>query len=63
MSSPEQVARTWRSARQSAVRRYGAGPQADRIAVQAVKRFWKWLAKHPRVGARPATTALPPDSR
>jgi hypothetical protein len=52
----------WRSARQSAVRRYGVGPQADRIALQAVKRFWKWLAKHPRVAARRAATPLPPDS-
>jgi hypothetical protein len=62
MSSPE-VARTWRSAHQSAIRRYGAGPQADRIAVQAMKRFWKWLAKHPRVVARRAPTSSPPDSR
>jgi hypothetical protein len=63
MSSHEQVARTWRSARLSAVRRYGTGPQADRVAVQAVKRFRKWLAKHPRVAARRAATPSSPDSR
>jgi hypothetical protein len=62
MSSHE-VARTWRSARQSAVRRYGAGPQAERAAVQAVKRFWKWLAKHPREDAHRAPSSPLPDSR
>jgi hypothetical protein len=61
--SSQQVARTWRSARQSAIRRYGPGPQAERIAVQAMKRFWKWLAKHPRIAAHRAPTPSPPDSR
>jgi hypothetical protein len=30
------------------VRQYGSGTLADRAAVQAMKRFVKWLAKHPR---------------
>jgi hypothetical protein len=63
MASHEQVARTWRSARLSAVRRYGVGAQADRVAVQAVKRFWKWLAKHPRVVTPRAPAKPSSDSR
>ena len=45
---PPEASRTWRSAKQAAVKRHGAGPVADRVALQAVRRFFKWLAKHPR---------------
>jgi hypothetical protein len=56
---PRGVSRTWRSAKQAAVRQYGAGPAADRVAVQAMKRFFKWVAKHPRRRARTAQPAEP----
>jgi hypothetical protein len=39
------------------VRQYGAGPLADRAAVQAMKRFFKWVAKHPRRRSPRAPTA------
>ena len=38
-------ARTWRSAKQAAVRQYGQGPMADRAALVAVKHLLKRLAK------------------
>ena len=48
-----EAARTWRRAKQSAVRRYGAGPIADHAAAAAVKRLVKWLARHRPHAARP----------
>jgi hypothetical protein len=56
---PPEVSRTWRSARLAAVRHYGEGPVADRAAVEAVKRFFKWLAKHPRSRAARETPVAP----
>ena len=47
MRSPE-VIRTWRSAIQSAVRQYGAGAEADRAAMAALRRFMKRMAKRPK---------------
>ncbi len=40
--------RTWRNAKQAAVRQYGAGATADRAAAVAVKRYFKWQAKRAR---------------
>jgi hypothetical protein len=40
------AARTWRSAKRSAVRQHGEGSLADRAAAVAMKRLFKWLAKH-----------------
>jgi hypothetical protein len=51
-----EAVRRWRRAKQAAVRRYGPGPIADRAAGMAVKRFFKWLAKH----RRPAGGSLEP---
>jgi hypothetical protein len=39
------ASRTWRSAKQSAVRDYGEGSRADRAALVAVKHFLKRLGK------------------
>jgi len=40
-----EAARRWRSARLSAIRRYGVGQAADTVAAAAVKRFFKRVAK------------------
>jgi hypothetical protein len=39
------ASRTWRSAKQAAVRQYGRGAMADHAALVAVKHFLKRLAK------------------
>jgi hypothetical protein len=48
-----EAARRWRSARLSAIRRYGAGQAADAVAAAAVKRFFKRIAKRGTPAALP----------
>ena len=50
--------RTWRNAKQAAVRQYGAGTAADRAAALAVKRYIKWQAKRARATTVARVVAL-----